>query len=65
MFVSGPNGGRLAFSGRYAGSFAAGLRRHRNWTQAYLSVEAEAEARRETTEWLQRKVAREIGHNPE
>lgn len=57
--------GRVGFSGRYLRSFASGLRRHRNWRHAYLSIEAETEARRETSEWLRRRVEREIGHNPE
>ncbi len=57
--------GRLGFSGRYVGSFARGLRFHRNWKHAYLSIEAETEARRETSAWLQRRVEREIGRNPE
>ncbi len=57
--------GRIRFSGRYLGSFTRGLRLHRNWKQAYLSVEAETEARRETSAWLRRRVEREIGHNPE
>ncbi|MDH3299374.1 MAG: DUF4157 domain-containing protein [Acidimicrobiia bacterium] len=57
--------GRIGFSGRYLGSFARGLRLHRSWRQAYLSIEAETEARRETSEWLRRKVERDIGHNPE
>ena len=56
--------GRLGFSTSYLGSFARGLRVHRSWNRAYLSVEAEAEARRETAEWLRRKVERDIGHNP-
>ncbi len=57
--------GPVGFSRRYLGSFARGLNLHRNWNRAYLSVEAEAEARRETSEWLQRRVQRRIGHNPE
>lgn len=57
--------GRIRFPGRYLGSFAHGLRLHRSWRRAYLSVEAETEARRETSEWLRRKVERDIGHNPE
>lgn len=57
--------GRIGFPGRYLGSFVHGLRLHRSWRQAYLSVEAESEARRETSEWLRRKVERDIGHNPE
>ncbi len=57
--------GRLGFSGAYLRSFAHGLGRHRSWRQAYLSVEAEAEARRETSAWLRRRVERELGHNPE
>jgi len=57
--------GRIAFSGRYLGSFARGLGSHLSWRRAYLSVEAEAEARRETSAWLQRRIESELGHNPE
>ena len=57
--------GPIGFSGRYLGSFARGLTSHRSWRQAYLSIEAETEARREASAWLQRKVEREIGRNPE
>ena len=57
--------GRIRFSGRYLGSFLRGLRLHRSWKHAYLSIEAETEARREASEWLRRKVERDIGHNPE
>lgn len=57
--------GRIGFTGRYVGSFVTGLRLHRSWKRAYLGIEAETEARRETSEWLRRKVERQIGHNPE
>ena len=57
--------GRAGFSGRYISSFARGLKLHRNWRRAYLSIEAETEARLEASEWLRRKVQRDIGHNPE
>ena len=57
--------GRIGFSRRYLGSFVRGLRLHRNWNRAYLSIEAEAEARQEASEWLRRRVERQVGHNPE
>ena len=57
--------GRARFSGCYISSFVRGLTRHRNWRRAYLSIEAETEARLEAAEWLRRKVERDIGHNPE
>lgn len=57
--------GRARFAGRYLSSFARGLKLHRNRKRAYLSIEAETEARLEAAEWLRRRVERDIGHNPE
>ena len=57
--------GRVGFSRRYLSSFVRGLGRHRRWNKAYLSIEAETEARHEASEWLRRRVQRQIGHNPE
>lgn len=49
--------GMLAFSRWYLSSFARNLVRHKRWTAAYLNIEAEIEARSETTRWLHRRAA--------
>ncbi len=52
--------GVAGFSGRYVLSFLAGLRANRRWMAAYHSIEAEEEARRETTDWLRRRTRRRL-----
>ncbi len=62
--------GLAGFSARYLSSFGRGLAHHRRWGRAYRDVEAEREAREETTAWLRRRAraaakeqwAREHGH---
>jgi hypothetical protein len=46
--------GRIRFSTRYVLSFLRGLASHKRWGPAYRSVDAEVEARIETTDWLRR-----------
>ncbi len=48
--------GVVGFSGRYVGSFAKNLAKHRRWNKAYHAVDAELEAKRETTDWLRRRT---------
>ncbi len=48
--------GPLGFAGRYVSSFGRNLARHRRWDRAYRSIEAEEEARAETTAWLRRRA---------
>lgn len=53
--------GRLGFSTDYVMSFARGLGRHRRWQPAYRDIDAEREARIETTDWLRRQSRRRHG----
>ncbi|MGI9597309.1 MAG: eCIS core domain-containing protein, partial [Acidimicrobiales bacterium] len=48
--------GVVGFSGRYLGSFARNLVKHRGWNRAYNNIGAEVEAKRETTDWLRRRT---------
>ncbi len=48
--------GVARFSGRYISSFARGLARHKRWNEAYRGIDAEVEARKETTDWIRRKT---------
>ncbi len=48
--------GLLGFSKRYASSFAKNLAKHKRWKPAYRDIDAEVEARNETTDWLRRKA---------
>jgi hypothetical protein len=48
--------GRIRFAWRYLTSFARNLARHRRWKAAYNDIEAELEAKRETTDWLRRRA---------
>ena len=50
--------GAVKFSSRYVTSFFSGLVRQRNWRNAYRSIEAEKQARIETTDWLRRRTQR-------
>ena len=52
--------GRIGFSVNYVGSFLHGLGRSRSWRQAYLSIEAEQQARIETSDWIRRKSREEL-----
>jgi hypothetical protein len=52
--------GLLGFSSRYLASFGRNLGRHRRWQPAYRDVDAEHEARRETTDWLRRRARRAV-----
>jgi hypothetical protein len=47
--------GVLDFSRRYVTSFAKNLRIQRRWNAAYQQIDAEIEARKETTDWRRRK----------
>lgn len=51
--------GPVGFSARYLASFGRGLAAHRRWNPAYRDIEAEREARRETTDWLRRRARAE------
>ena len=53
--------GAVGFSQRYLRSFASGLLTHRRWMPAYRAIEAEYQARLETTDWLRRKTMAEAG----
>ena len=48
--------GLVGFSASYVSSFGRNLSRHRRWSRAYHDIEAEREARRETTAWLRRRA---------
>ncbi|MGB5759016.1 MAG: DUF4157 domain-containing protein [Acidimicrobiales bacterium] len=48
--------GRVRFSTQYLNSFARALARHRRWNRAYHSIDAELEAKKETTDWLRRRT---------
>ncbi len=48
--------GLVGFSSRYLSSFGRNLSRHRRWSSAYSDVDAEREARQETTDWLRRRA---------
>lgn len=48
--------GVVGFSGKYVSSFARNLARHRRWQRAYSNIDAEVEARQETTDWLRRRA---------
>lgn len=48
--------GIVGFSGRYLSSFARNLVRHRRWKAAYHDIDAELEAKQETTDWLRRRT---------
>ncbi len=48
--------GLVGFSARYLNSFASGLARHRSWNRAYHDIDAELEAKQETTDWLRRRT---------
>lgn len=48
--------GIVGFSAGYLSSFTRNLFRHRSWRRAYRDVDAEVEARRETTDWLRRQA---------
>ncbi|MEM9565795.1 MAG: hypothetical protein AAGA93_24455 [Actinomycetota bacterium] len=50
--------GRVRFAARYVSSFARNFARHRRWSRAYRSIEAEEEARAETTAWIRRRARR-------
>lgn len=50
--------GLVGFSTRYVASFGRNLSRHRRWSPAYRDVDAEREARQETTDWLRRRARR-------
>lgn len=52
--------GVVGFSSRYLLSFLAGIRAKRRWMAAYRSIEAEQEARQETTDWLRRQTRRRL-----
>ncbi len=47
--------GVLGFSWRYVTSFAKNLKTERAWNAAYRQIDAEVEARVETTDWRRRK----------
>ena len=57
--------GIVRFSVSYVTSFARGLWRHRRWRPAYLDVEAEIEAREDTSRWLHRRLTRRPPDEPE
>ncbi len=46
--------GVVGFSIRYVASFAKNLVAHRRWKTAYHRIDAEIEAKQETTDWLRR-----------
>ncbi|MEL6982340.1 MAG: hypothetical protein AAFO29_07950, partial [Actinomycetota bacterium] len=46
--------GMFGFSRRYLTSFGRNLSRHRRWSPAYRDIDAEQEARRETSDWIRR-----------
>jgi len=48
--------GLVGFSTRYLSSFGRNFSRHRRWSPAYNDVDAEREARQETTDWLRRRA---------
>lgn len=50
--------GVVGFTSRYVASFGRNLSRHRRWGPAYRDIDAEQEARQETTEWLRRRARR-------
>lgn len=47
--------GAPRFLSTYLTSFAKNLRQHRRWKVAYNNIDAELEAKRETTDWLRRR----------
>ena len=47
--------GTINFARRYVTSFAKNLYALRNWQQAYHQIDAELEAKRETTDWRRRR----------
>ena len=47
--------GVLDFSRRYVSSFAKNLKTERRWNAAYRQIDAEIEARKETTAWRRRR----------
>jgi len=49
--------GVVGFSVRYLQDFFKGVRTHRNWMKAYSNINAEAEARQLTRDWLTRRRA--------
>ena len=55
--------GLVGFSRRYATSFARNLIKHKRWHAAYRDIEAEVEARNETTDWLRRKTRDGLADN--
>jgi hypothetical protein len=48
--------GPIGFPAAYLSSFGRGLGRHRRWEAAYRDIDAEREARIETTDWLRRRA---------
>lgn len=48
--------GLVGFSSRYLSAFGRNLSRSRRWGRAYADIEAEREARQETTDWLRRRA---------
>lgn len=47
--------GAVGFSATYVSSFVRNLTRHRRWNRAYSNIDAEVEAKNETTDWLRRR----------
>ncbi len=47
--------GAVRFAATYVASFAAEIRRSRNWNTAYRAIPAEVEARAETARWAQER----------
>lgn len=48
--------GFVGFSAAYLTSFGRNLSRHRRWGTAYRDIDAEREARQETTDWVRRRA---------
>jgi hypothetical protein len=55
--------GMVGFPVRYLSSFGRNLGHHRRWQQAYHDIEAEREARIETTDWLRRRARAAANRN--
>lgn len=48
--------GIVGFAARYVSSFLKNLVEHKRWKLAYHNIDAELEAKRETTDWLRRRA---------